>query len=69
MWQTLRDHPEVLYCFVLALVVVLVLTPAVGRFVLAIIRDVTERARLRDRFERQLHDMQSLYRADEVLHR
>src|SRR6266508_3927809 len=32
MWQTLRDNPEVLWGFVLALGVVLVLTPAVGRF-------------------------------------
>jgi UDP-GlcNAc:undecaprenyl-phosphate GlcNAc-1-phosphate transferase len=32
MWQTLRDNPEVVWGFLLALVVVLVLTPAVGRF-------------------------------------
>ena len=32
MWQTLRDNPEVLWGFVLALVVVVILTPAVGRF-------------------------------------
>ena len=32
MWQTLRDNPEVAWGFLLALVVVLVLTPAVGRF-------------------------------------
>ena len=32
MWQTLRDNPEVVWGFVLALGVVLVLTPAVGRF-------------------------------------
>ena len=32
MWQTLRNNPEVLWGFLLALVVVLVLTPAVGRF-------------------------------------
>jgi UDP-GlcNAc:undecaprenyl-phosphate GlcNAc-1-phosphate transferase len=32
MWQTLRDTPEVIWGFVLALGVVLVLTPAVGRF-------------------------------------
>jgi UDP-GlcNAc:undecaprenyl-phosphate GlcNAc-1-phosphate transferase len=32
MWQTLRDNPEVLWGFLLALGVVLVLTPAVGRF-------------------------------------
>ena len=32
MWQTLRDNPEVIWGFVLALGVVLVLTPAVWRF-------------------------------------
>jgi UDP-GlcNAc:undecaprenyl-phosphate GlcNAc-1-phosphate transferase len=32
MWQTLRDNPEVVWGFLLALVVVLILTPAVGRF-------------------------------------
>ena len=32
MWQTLRDNPEVIWGFLLALGVVLVLTPAVGRF-------------------------------------
>jgi UDP-GlcNAc:undecaprenyl-phosphate/decaprenyl-phosphate GlcNAc-1-phosphate transferase len=32
MWQTLLDNPEALWGFLLALVVVLVLTPAVGRF-------------------------------------
>jgi UDP-GlcNAc:undecaprenyl-phosphate/decaprenyl-phosphate GlcNAc-1-phosphate transferase len=32
MWQTLRDNPEVVWGFLLALGVVLVLTPAVGRF-------------------------------------
>src|SRR5438132_7038405 len=32
MWQHLRDHPEVVWGFLLALGVVLVLTPAVGRF-------------------------------------
>ena len=32
MWQTLRDNPEAAWGFILALVVVLVLTPAVGRF-------------------------------------
>jgi UDP-GlcNAc:undecaprenyl-phosphate GlcNAc-1-phosphate transferase len=32
MWQTLRDNPEVIWGFGLALGVVLVLTPAVGRF-------------------------------------
>ena len=32
MWQTLRDNPEVIWGFIVALGVVLVLTPAVGRF-------------------------------------
>jgi UDP-GlcNAc:undecaprenyl-phosphate GlcNAc-1-phosphate transferase len=32
MWQTLRDNPEVVWGFLLALGVVLILTPAVGRF-------------------------------------
>jgi len=32
MWQNLRDNPEVVWGFLLALGVVLVLTPAVGRF-------------------------------------
>ena len=32
MWQTLRDNPEVIWGFLLALGVVLILTPAVGRF-------------------------------------
>ena len=32
MWQSLRDNPEVVWGFLLALGVVLVLTPAVGRF-------------------------------------
>jgi UDP-GlcNAc:undecaprenyl-phosphate GlcNAc-1-phosphate transferase len=32
MWQTLRDNPEVVWGFLVALGVVLVLTPAVGRF-------------------------------------
>ena len=32
MWQTLRDNPEVVWGFAVALGVVLVLTPAVGRF-------------------------------------
>ena len=32
MWQTLRDNPEVIWGFLVALGVVLVLTPAVGRF-------------------------------------
>ncbi len=40
-----------------------------GTFVLAIIRDVTERTRLRLASERQLRDIESLYRADSVLHR
>ena len=30
MWETLTDHPEVLYGAVLALVIVVLLTPAVG---------------------------------------
>ena len=32
MWQTLRDNPEVIWGFIVARGVVLVLTPAVGRF-------------------------------------
>jgi UDP-GlcNAc:undecaprenyl-phosphate GlcNAc-1-phosphate transferase len=32
VWQTLLDHPEVVWGFLIALGVVLVLTPAVGRF-------------------------------------
>jgi PAS domain S-box-containing protein len=43
--------------------------PLGGKFVLAIIRDVTERTRLRQEAERRLRDIESLYRADEVLHR
>jgi PAS domain S-box-containing protein len=40
-----------------------------GPFVLAIVRDVTERTRLHSQVQRQLRDIESLYRADEVLHR
>jgi PAS domain S-box-containing protein len=43
--------------------------PLGGRFVMAIIRDVTERTRLRLESERQLREIESLYRADAVLHR
>ncbi len=48
MWQTLRDHPEVLWGFVLALGVVLVLTPAVGRFarILGVVDQPGERRRI-----------------------
>src|SRR5262249_9674227 len=40
-----------------------------GRFVLAIVRDVTERTKLRLELEKRLRDIETLYRADEVLHR
>ena len=40
-----------------------------GRYALAIVRDVTERSRLRSATERQLREIEALYRADEVLHR
>src|SRR6478735_6306914 len=48
MWQTLRDNPEVLWGFLLALVVVLVLTPAVGRFarILGVVDEPGERRRI-----------------------
>jgi UDP-GlcNAc:undecaprenyl-phosphate GlcNAc-1-phosphate transferase len=48
MWQTLRDNPEVVWGFVLALGVVLVLTPAVGRFarILGVVDEPGERRRL-----------------------
>src|SRR5215211_9211315 len=48
MWQTLRDHPEVIWGFVLALGVVLVLTPAVGRFarILGVVDQPGERRRI-----------------------
>src|SRR5262249_22739027 len=37
-----------------------------GRFVLAIVRDVTERTKLRLELEKRLRDIETLYRADEV---
>jgi PAS domain S-box-containing protein len=40
-----------------------------GRYVLAIVRDVTERSRLRTAADRQLRELQALYSADHVLHR
>src|SRR5262249_30190176 len=40
-----------------------------GPFVLAIVRDVTERTRLHHSAQQQLRDIESLYQADEVLHR
>jgi PAS domain S-box-containing protein len=40
-----------------------------GRYALAIIRDVTERSRLRAAADRHLREIQALYSADEVLHR
>src|SRR4051795_13370987 len=48
MWQTLRDTPEVLWGFVMALGVVLVLTPAVGRFarILGAVDEPGERRRI-----------------------
>ena len=48
MWQTLRDNPEVLWGFVLALVVVVILTPAVGRFarILGVVDEPGERRRI-----------------------
>jgi UDP-GlcNAc:undecaprenyl-phosphate/decaprenyl-phosphate GlcNAc-1-phosphate transferase len=48
MWQTLRDNPEVVWGFLLALGVVLVLTPAVGRFarILGVVDQPGERRRL-----------------------
>ncbi len=48
MWQTLRNNPEVLWGFLLALVVVLVLTPAVGRFarILGVVDEPGERRRI-----------------------
>ena len=44
-------------------------TPLGERLVLAIVRDVTERTRLRQQSEQQLRDLRGLYQADEVLHR
>src|SRR6266536_15464 len=48
MWQTLKDNPEVVWGFVLALGVVLVLTPAVGRFarILGVVDQPGERRRM-----------------------
>ena len=48
MWQTLRDNPEALWGFILALGVVIVLTPAVGRFarILGVVDQPGERRRL-----------------------
>src|SRR4030095_2243929 len=48
MWQTLRDNPEVLWGFLLALGVVLVLTPAVGRFahILGVVDEPGEKRRI-----------------------
>ena len=48
MWQTLRDNPEVLWGFLLALVVVVILTPAVGRFarILGVVDEPGERRRI-----------------------
>jgi UDP-GlcNAc:undecaprenyl-phosphate GlcNAc-1-phosphate transferase len=48
MWQTLRDNPEVVWGFLLALGVVLVLTPAVGRFarILGVVDEPGEARRL-----------------------
>src|ERR671923_2648362 len=46
--DTLRDNPEVLWGFVLALAVVLLLTPGVGRFarILGVVDEPGERRRL-----------------------
>src|SRR5215218_838244 len=48
MWQTLRDNPEVIWGALLALVVVLILTPAVGRFarILGVVDQPGERRRI-----------------------
>jgi UDP-GlcNAc:undecaprenyl-phosphate GlcNAc-1-phosphate transferase len=48
VWQTLRDNPEVVWGFLLALGVVLVLTPAVGRFarILGVVDQPGERRRI-----------------------
>src|SRR5437762_8357368 len=56
------------------LVVELSLSPipdpaSAGRFVMAIIRDVTERAQLRLAAEQRLRSLEALYRADERMHR
>src|SRR3954453_5559012 len=59
MWQTLRDTPEVLWGFVMALGVVLVLTPAVGRFarILGAVDEPGERRRIHLRPIRRLRGM------------
>jgi len=48
MWATLRDHLDVVWGFLVALAVVLVLTPAVGRVarVLGIVDEPLERRRV-----------------------
>jgi two-component system nitrate/nitrite sensor histidine kinase NarX len=43
--------------------------PVSGRFVLAIIRDVSERVELRAEAARRLRELEALYAADETLHR
>ena len=43
--------------------------PIRGRFVMAIIRDVSERVRLRAEADRRLRELEALYEADETLHR
>jgi PAS domain S-box-containing protein len=43
--------------------------PVTGRFVLAIIRDVSERVQLRAEAARRLRELEALYEADETLHR
>jgi PAS domain S-box-containing protein len=43
--------------------------PVAGRFVLAIIRDVSERVELRAAAARRLRELETLYEADEMLHR
>jgi PAS domain S-box-containing protein len=43
--------------------------PVPGRFVLAIIRDVSERTELRAEAARRLRELETLYAADETLHR
>ena len=43
--------------------------PVPGRFVMAIIRDVSERAELRAEAARRLRELETLYAADETLHR
>src|SRR5919197_4210639 len=48
MWHNLRENPEVVWGFLLALGVVLVLTPAVGRVarVLGVVDEPLERRRI-----------------------